>query len=84
MGPFSDHGFVAPNDPASHHVYTADLIVQVRDGRFTEIRPNDRSGPKLGPDFWDDSELFDWQKYYCANKGKFPNTAEKDALIDAC
>ena len=84
MGPYSANGFVSPVPPGAHHIYTADLIVQVQGGRFVEIRPNDKSGPKQAPDFWDVSELFNWQEYYCANKSEFPNTDDKDRLIDRC
>lgn len=84
MGPFSANGLLSPTTPSNHHIYTNDLIVQVRNGRFTEIRPEDKSGPAGGPDFWDRSTLFDWQVYMCANEGKFPNMTEKKKYLSAC
>ena len=84
MGPYSNHGFVSPVEPSARHIYTSDLIVQVRGGKFVEIRPTDRSGPKGAPDFWDKSELIYWQEYYCDNRGEFPNNSDKDRLIDEC
>lgn len=80
MEPFSANGFVTPTRPSDHRIYTADLIVQVRNGRFTEIKPPQTSGPPGGPDFWDRSKIMNWWDYYCANKSKFPNTEEKDDL----
>lgn len=84
MGPYSNNGFVSPVAPGARHIYTADLIVQVRDGKFVEIKPELRSGPKGAPDFWDRSELIEWQEYYCQNRSEFPNNADKDRLIDEC
>jgi ABC-type branched-subunit amino acid transport system substrate-binding protein len=81
MGPFSANGLLVPTRPSDHHIYTADLIVQVRGGKFVEIRQDDKGGPPGGPDFWDVSALINWQKYYCENKSEFHNTAEKDKLI---
>lgn len=80
-GPFSANGFLTPTRPGAHVIYSSDLILQVRNGRFTEIQPNNKNGPPGGPDFWDRSELFDWWKYYCDNKEKFINTSEKDQVI---
>jgi hypothetical protein len=77
MGQFTDNGFLSPTRPADHHIYTADLIVQVRNGKFVEIRPTDRSGPPGAPDFWDKSVLFDWMKYMCANWDLFKNKSQK-------
>lgn len=67
-GPFSDNGFLVPTTPGDHLIYSTDLVVQVRNGQFVEIRPDDKSGPKEAPDFWDKSELFNWQKYLCDNR----------------
>ncbi len=84
MGPFSANGLLSPTTPSNHHIYTADLIVRVQNGRFVELRPNDKSGPRQAPDFWDTSTLFNWQKYFCANQELFPNADEKKNLIDEC
>ncbi len=81
MGPFSANGFLSPTVPGAHVIYSADLILQIRNGKFVELRPNDKSGPPEAPDFWDQSELFDWWKFYCANKPKFPDTQTKDQYI---
>ena len=84
MGPYSANGFIVPTTPSDHHIYTADLIVQVRNGKFVEIQPNNRSGPPGGPDFWDKSVLIDWQKYMCAHQSQFPNMSAKKALLSEC
>lgn len=84
MEPFTANGFLSPTRPRDRHIYTQDLIVQVRNGRFEEIRPTDRSGPETAPDFWDRGTLMDWQKYFCANQRYFPRAEEKKRLIDAC
>ncbi len=84
MGPYSANGFLVPTTPSDHHIYTADLIVQVRNGKFVEIKPNDRSGPPGAPDFWDKSTLFDWQQYMCANQSRFPNMSTKKTELDEC
>ncbi|TMK77197.1 MAG: hypothetical protein E6G46_12055 [Actinobacteria bacterium] len=84
MGPYSANGFIVPTKPSDHHIYTADLIVQVRNGKFVEIQPNNRSGPPGGPDFWDKSVLVDWQKYMCAHQNQFPNMSAKKALLTEC
>lgn len=74
---FSANGFLAPTTPSEHVIYTADLILQVRNGRFVEIRPTDKSGPREAPDFWDVSNLYDWIKYFCSHYREFPNYEEK-------
>jgi len=84
MGTFTDNGFLSPTRPADHHIYTADLIVQVRNGKFVEIKPGDRSGPPGAPDFWDKSVLFDWQQYMCAHQNLFPNMSTKKQELDEC
>ena len=92
MGPYSANGFIVPTTPSDHHIYTADLIVQVRNGKFVEIKPGDRSGPPGGPDFWDKSTLVNWQKYMCDNQNAknpdgtplFPNMSAKKALLTLC
>lgn len=84
MKQFSANGFLSPTKPSNHSVYTADLIVQVRNGKFTEIKPLDRSGPPGGPDFWDKGVLYNWQKYFCANQSKFPDAEGKKDLISEC
>jgi ABC-type branched-subunit amino acid transport system substrate-binding protein len=92
MGPYSANGFVVPTVPSDHHIYTSDLIVQVRNGKFVEIQPNNRSGPPGAPDFWDRSVLIDWQKYMCAHQNDknpdgtplFPNMSTKKALLTEC
>ena len=75
MGPFTDHGFLAPANPRTHSIYTADLILQVRNGKFVEIKQNDKSGPKGAEDFWDAATLYDWQTYFCdpKNRSQFPD-----------
>ncbi|MGH2728686.1 MAG: ABC transporter substrate-binding protein [Actinomycetota bacterium] len=82
MGLFSSNGFLSPTRPRDHVIYAADLVVQVRGGKFVEIRPTDKGGPPGAPDFWDRSVIFDWQDYYCNNKPHFPNTDEKDQFIN--
>jgi ABC-type branched-subunit amino acid transport system substrate-binding protein len=84
MGPYSANGFLVPTVPSTHHIYTADLIVQVQNGKFVEIQPNNKSGPPGGPDFWDKSTLVDWQKYMCAHQSEFPNMSAKKALLTEC
>lgn len=82
-GPFTDQGFLSPTIPGDHEVYHADLLVQVQNGRFVEVpRPPGYEGPPGGADFWDNSTLFDWWGYYCANKSRFPDTGTKDRYID--
>lgn len=70
---YNANGFLTPVTPRERVIYSADLILQVRNGRFVEIRPNDKSGPPGAPDFWDRSKLFDWWDYFCANQDEFPN-----------
>jgi branched-chain amino acid transport system substrate-binding protein len=84
VGAFSTGGFTSPTDPKTHKVYTQDLLVQVRGGRFVEVRPQDKSGPPGGPDFWDVSDLFNWWDFFCAgnNRQLFPRPEEKEAYID--
>jgi ABC-type branched-subunit amino acid transport system substrate-binding protein len=84
MGPFSASGFLSPTKPSEHLIYSADLLVQVRNGRFIEVKPTDRSGPVGAPDFWDVSKLFNWQKYMCSHPGQFPNMNNKRALLSEC
>lgn len=79
MGPFSANSFLSPTRPRDHVIYGADLVVEVRNGNFVELRPNDASGPKEAPAFWDQSTLFNWQRYVCDNQGEFPNA---DGKID--
>jgi len=81
MPPFSANGFLSPTKPSDHHIFMADLIVQVRNGRFVEIQPNNKTGPTGGADFWEKSVLFDWWQYYCANKTRFPGRSDKDRVI---
>jgi ABC-type branched-subunit amino acid transport system substrate-binding protein len=83
-GPYSANEFLSPTKPSLHQIYHADLLVQVRGGKFVEIQPNNKKGPPGGPDFWDDSALFNWQKYFCANQQYFPNAQEKRGLIEEC
>ncbi len=84
MGPFTANGFLTPTKPSVHAIYTADLIVQVRNGKFVELRPTDRSGPPGGPDFWDKSVLYNWQQWFCDNQSKFPDAETKKELISEC
>jgi ABC-type branched-subunit amino acid transport system substrate-binding protein len=84
MPTFSAGGFLSPTKPSSHAIYTTDLLVQVRNGRFTEIKPLDRSGPKAAPDFWDTSTLYNWQEYFCHHQDQFPDPEGKKDLITEC
>lgn len=81
---FSDNEFLSPTVPHVRQIYSNDLLVQVVNGKFTEVRPTDRSGPPGGPDFWDRSQLFDWQNYFCHHQDKFPNSSSKKSLLDEC
>jgi hypothetical protein len=83
-GPFTANGFLYPSLPREQTIYSGGLIVQVRNGRFVEIRPFDKSGPREAPDFWNDEVLFNWQRFFCANQAKFPDPEGKKALIDEC
>jgi branched-chain amino acid transport system substrate-binding protein len=83
-GPFSVNGFLSPTRPGDHVIYSSDLIVQVRNGRFVELRPNDKSGPPEAPDFWDKSELFNWWDFFCQNKNLFPSRDEIDRFVTTC
>jgi branched-chain amino acid transport system substrate-binding protein len=67
---FSANGFVSPTTPSDHLIYSSDLILQVRNGRFVEIRPTDKSGPSEAPDFWDVSKLYNWWDYFCEGNKK--------------
>ncbi len=84
MGPFSANGFLTPTKPSDHVIYSSDLIVQVRNGRFVELQPNNKGGPKEAPDFWDRSQLFNWWDYFCANKSKFPSQDEIGGFVTSC
>ena len=84
MGPFSANGFLSPTRPSEHVIYSTDLIVQVRNGRFVELQPNNKGGPKEAPDFWDGSHLFNWWDYFCANKSKFPSRDEIGGFVTSC
>jgi ABC-type branched-subunit amino acid transport system substrate-binding protein len=81
---FSDNGFLSPTRPSEHKIYSTDLLVQVRNGRFVEIQPNNKSGPAGAPDFWDVSHLFDWWDYFCAHKPDFPDRSEIDQFVTTC
>lgn len=86
MGPFSDHGFLAPSRPADHVIYSADLLVRVKNGRFVEEPPGDSKGPASAPELWDDYRLFDWWQYFCSNKHLFPepNRSDIDGFVTSC
>ncbi|MGH2794159.1 MAG: ABC transporter substrate-binding protein, partial [Actinomycetota bacterium] len=84
MGPFSANGFLTPTKPSEHVIYSSDLIVQVRNGKFVELQPNNKGGPKEAPDFWDVSQLFNWWDYFCQNKSKFPSADDIDAFVTSC
>jgi ABC-type branched-subunit amino acid transport system substrate-binding protein len=84
MEPFSTNGFLSPTRPGDHRIYTADMVLQVRGGRFVEVRPDDKSGPSEAPDFWDDSELINWWDYFCENPEKFPSRDEIDEFVTSC
>jgi hypothetical protein len=81
---FSANGFLSPTKPGDHEIYSADLIVQVRNGRFVELKPNDTSGPAAAPAFWDKSVLFDWWDFFCANQSKFPSAQEIRGFVTTC
>ncbi len=81
---FSDNGFLSPTRPADHKIYSTDLLVQVRNGRFVEIQPNNKGGPAGASDFWDVSHLFDWWDYYCHHKPDFPDRDEIDQFVTTC
>jgi branched-chain amino acid transport system substrate-binding protein len=70
------NGFLSPTTPRDRHIYTADLILQVRNGRFVELRPNDKSGPSGGPDFWDKSKLYDWWDQFCKDPSQYENESQ--------
>jgi substrate-binding family protein len=84
MGPFSTNGFLSPTRPGDHRIYTADLILQVHNGRFVEIPPGDSTGPPGAEDFWDDSQLINWWDYFCAHKDEFPSRDEIDGFVTTC
>ena len=48
-GPYAANGFLSPVKPGDHVIYAADLVMQVRNGKFVEVRPNDHSGPPEAP-----------------------------------
>ncbi len=85
-GRFSANGFLAPAKPGDHRIYTADLVMQVRNGRFTELRPNDHSGHPEAPDIWDDSRLYNWWDYYCAHRDQFTDESRPaiDEFVTSC
>ena len=83
-GPFSNNGFLSPTKPGDHLIYSTDLLVQVRNGKFVEVKPNDKSGPASAPDFWDQSVLFDWWDYFCANPDEFPSENEIRGFVTSC
>jgi len=64
---FSANGFLSPTTPNEHVIYTADLLLQVRNGKFVEVKPNDKSGPPEAPDFWNTSKLYNWFDYFCSD-----------------
>jgi hypothetical protein len=78
---FSVNGFLSPTVPSAHQIYSADLIVQVRNGKFVEIDEQNKSGPAGAPDFWDRSTLFDWQRFYCNNKPLWGRYAGGKTLV---
>lgn len=81
-GPFTPGGFLTPNKPSEHDIYTADLIVQAKGGKFVEVpKPSGAKGPPGGEDFWDTSALMDWFKYYCSHRNRFINQADKDRVV---
>lgn len=84
MAPFSANGFLSPTKPGDHLIYAADLVMQVRGGKFVEVRPNDHSGPKEAPDIWDNSTLFDWWDYFCGHKDEFPSRDNIDGFVTSC
>jgi hypothetical protein len=78
---FSDNGFLSPTRPSDHLIYSSDLLMQVRNGQFVEVKPNDKGGPAGAPDFWDKSYLFNWWEFFCANQSKFPSRDEIKAFV---
>ncbi len=81
---FSANGFLTPTTPREHVIYTADLILQVRNGKFVEIRPNDKSGPSEAPDFWDTSKLYNWWTYFCGHQQYYPSASDIRAFVRDC
>jgi ABC-type branched-subunit amino acid transport system substrate-binding protein len=83
---FTVNGFLSPSTPRVHKIYTADLLMRIHNGRFVEVNPSDKSGPKEAPDFWDTSDLMDWWNFFCANKSRFTNTYrnEIDSFVTSC
>lgn len=83
---FSANGLLSPTTPKERVIYTTDLITQVKNGRFVELRPNDTSGPSEAPHFWDESVLMDWWNYFCANKAKFSDQwrGRIDEFVTSC
>jgi hypothetical protein len=82
MGPFSDNGFLAPNEPRAVHLFQCDLVTQVRNGRFVEVaKPAGAKGPPGGEEFWDCGSLLDWFQYYCTHKRRFPSLSDRDSYV---
>jgi len=83
---FNANGFLSPSVPHKHLIYTADLLLQVHNGRFVEVRPGDKSGPAGAPDFWDTSDLMDWWKYFCGHKQYYRSEYrnEIDQFVTTC
>jgi ABC-type branched-subunit amino acid transport system substrate-binding protein len=81
---FSVNGFLSPTTPREHVIYTTDLILQVRNGKFVEIRPNDKSGPREAPDFWDKSQLYNWWTYFCSHQQHFPSRDDIRGFVRDC
>ena len=78
---FSANGFLSPATPRDKVIYTADLILQVKNGKFVEIKPNATSGPKEAPDFWDTSKLYNWWSYFCGNQRYYPNASDIRSFV---
>lgn len=83
---FSANGFLTPTTPREHVIYTADLILQVKNGKFVEIRPNDKSGPREAPDFWDTSTLYNWWNYFCSHQQYYTAASRDDirSFVTSC
>lgn len=73
---FSANGFLTPTTPREKVIYTADLILQVKNGKFVEIKPNQNTGPKEAPAFWDTSKLYNWWTYFCGHQRYYPNASD--------
>lgn len=83
---FSANGFLSPTTPRERLIYAADLILQVHNGRFVEIKPNAKSGPKEAPDFWDTSKIYNWWDYFCHNSQYFTDQYRDEirAYVTTC